>query len=94
LVANFCHFCEKKIKNILLQISFSLSSPKIITIAYNMKGCLRFSTFIFWISPNLSKYTYGLSPLEQHQKFERKNNCLSKFSINCPWEIFIFNVVM
>jgi hypothetical protein len=25
--------------------------PKITTIVYNMKWCLRFSTFIFWVSP-------------------------------------------
>jgi hypothetical protein len=28
-----------------------------------VKGCFRFGTFIFWISPNLAKYTYGLLPL-------------------------------
>jgi hypothetical protein len=44
--------------------------PKITTIAYNMKGCFKFYTFIFWISPNL--VTYRLSSLEQHHKIERK----------------------
>jgi hypothetical protein len=33
---------------------------------YNMKGCFNyyFLPFIFWTSPNLTKYTYGLSPIE------------------------------
>ncbi len=42
--------------------------PKVVTIVYNMKVCLRFSTFIFWISPNLSKHIYGWSSLKQHHK--------------------------
>jgi hypothetical protein len=37
-----------------------------------MKGCLRFSTFIFSILSNLAKYTYGLLPLKQPQKIEKK----------------------
>jgi len=37
-----------------------------------MKGCFKFYTFIFWISPNLVKYTYRLLSLEQHHKIERK----------------------
>ncbi len=41
---------------------------KIATIAYSMKGCFSFSTFLFWISPNLAKYTYTPSPPEQHHK--------------------------
>ncbi len=36
------------------------SAPKIVTIAYNMKGRLRFSTFVFWVSQNVAKYAYGL----------------------------------
>ncbi len=40
--------------------------------AYNMKGCLRLSTFIFAIWPNLAKYTYGQLPFEQHHKIEKK----------------------
>jgi hypothetical protein len=31
---------------------------KIATIAYNMKGCFRFSTFMFSLSKHLAKYTY------------------------------------
>ncbi len=58
-----------QILNILSQILFF----KVATIAYNMKVHLRFYTFIFWISPNLAKYTYGLSPLEQHHKIEDEN---------------------
>jgi hypothetical protein len=30
-----------------------------------MKGYLRLYTFIFWILPNLAKYSHGLSPLKQ-----------------------------
>jgi len=47
--------------------------PKIVTIAYNMKGCLRFSTFILWIVPNLVKYTCGWLSLEQYWKIGKKN---------------------
>jgi hypothetical protein len=47
-------FCHK------FQVFFK--GKKIATIAYNMKGYLRFSTFIFWISPNLAMYTYGMIP--------------------------------
>jgi hypothetical protein len=35
-----------------------------------MKGCLRSSTFIFWISPNIAKYTYGQLPFEQHHRIK------------------------
>jgi hypothetical protein len=42
------------------------------TFDYNMKEGLRFSTFIFWISPKLAKHTYGWLPLEQHHKIEKK----------------------
>jgi hypothetical protein len=45
---------------------------KIASIAYNIKGCLRFYTFIFWISPNLAKYTYGWLSLEQQHKIGGK----------------------
>jgi len=37
-----------------------------------MKGCLRFGTFICLISPKLAKYIHELSPLEQHQKIDKK----------------------
>jgi hypothetical protein len=33
-----------------------------------MEGYLRFSIFIFLISLNLAKFTYGLLPLEQYHK--------------------------
>jgi hypothetical protein len=29
-------------------------------------------TFILFQSPNLAKHTYGLSPLQQHQKIAKK----------------------
>jgi hypothetical protein len=44
---------------------------KSLAITSIMKDCLRVSTFIFWISPNLARHnTYGWSPLEQHHKIE------------------------
>ncbi len=70
LVANYSPFCKKYFEkaNLLSNIpcfffvfnylkteTFAL---KIASIAYSMKGCLRFYTFIFWILPNLAKYTY------------------------------------
>ncbi len=58
-------FLERKVKK---QKEF----PKITTIAYNMKGCFKFYTFIFRISPNLVKYTYKLFSLEQHHRIEKK----------------------
>jgi hypothetical protein len=36
-----------------------------------MKGCLRFYIFIFWISPNLAKYTFRILTFEQHCKIEK-----------------------
>jgi hypothetical protein len=62
--------------NILSQVLYSIedNSPKNFTITYNMKGCLRFYTFIFLILLNLAKLTYGLSLIEQHHKVEKKNN--------------------
>jgi hypothetical protein len=44
-----------------------------------MKRCLRFSTFISLILPNLAKYTIGPLPLEQHHEIEekkKKKHCL------------------
>jgi hypothetical protein len=79
------YYFLKKIKikkNILSQILCLLeinspkqwpkNSPKIIIIAENMKGCLRFYILIFWILENLGKYIYGLLPLEQHHNFSIK----------------------
>ncbi len=48
--------------------------PKIVTIACNMKGCLRFCNFILWTVPNLVKYTYGWSSLEQYGKIGKKKS--------------------
>jgi hypothetical protein len=65
------HFVKNifQIMNILSRILFL----KVATIAYNMKVHLIFYIFIFWISPNFAKYTYGLSPLEQHHKITNEN---------------------
>jgi hypothetical protein len=74
----FSPFCEKKFKNICWKnalLFFFLNSilfPKIATIDSNMKGCLRFSTFVFSIFSNLAKYTYELLPLKQHQEIDEK----------------------
>jgi hypothetical protein len=38
-----------------------------------MKGYLRFSIFIFSVLPNLAKYSFEWSALEQHYKIEEKN---------------------
>jgi hypothetical protein len=51
-----CHKFPIYKKKFTKRLNFLL--PQIVTMAYNMKGCLRFSTFIFWISSNLAKYTY------------------------------------
>jgi hypothetical protein len=47
-----CAICLKFSQN----QHFIRKTSKITTIAHNMEGCLRFSTFIFGISPNLVKY--------------------------------------
>jgi hypothetical protein len=65
-----------------------LISSKIPVITYNMKGCLRFSIFIFWILPNLSKYTYGWSSLDEHHKIENWSNPLLM-----PLRSFIFYIL-
>jgi hypothetical protein len=62
ILSEFPYFIRKNSKNL----------TKIVMIAYNMQGCLRFYTFMFLISPDLAKLTYGLLPLEQHHKIEKK----------------------
>jgi hypothetical protein len=76
-------------KNILSQIPFlktkivkkknrmKKKKARIATITSNMKGCFRFDTFMFRISPNLAKYTNELSPPEQRHKIDpkKKNHC-------------------
>jgi hypothetical protein len=51
LLACFCYFVKTNLgKNKILRHKFSFSKntfAKIPTTAYNMKGCLRFPTFIF-----------------------------------------------
>lgn len=83
----FCHkfpfWRQKKLskKYFLLKIS-----PQITTIASNMKECLRFSNFIFCISPNFPKYDYGWSPLEHHHKHWLYTRLLSDFRMdNLIW---------
>jgi hypothetical protein len=52
------------------------------TIAYNMNGCFKFYTFIFFKSQNLAKYRYGLSSLEQHHKiFKNFKNTLGWYIV-------------
>jgi len=56
-----------------------IKKNKITIIAYIMKACLKFPTFIFWISSNLAKYTYEWSPsLEQHHKIGTPKKILKK----------------
>ncbi len=57
---------------------------KIITIAYNMKGCLRLFTFISWISSNLAKYTFlgEISPFFQIKVLQKKYILLRKFPVS------------
>jgi len=62
------HFITKKIywktfTKIYFIFCFKLS--KILTIATIRKKCLRFSSFIFWILPNLAKYTYEFNHLSK-----------------------------
>jgi hypothetical protein len=49
---------------------------------YNMKGCLRFSTFTFWMSPNFAKHTYGCSLLEHAHKIEKQKNIVFTMHVN------------
>ncbi len=84
LVMKFCHFVKSILKknsvtNSLFKKENSTNfqekekdSPKIVTIACNMKGYLRFCTFILWIVPHLVKYTCGWSSLEQYRKIGKK----------------------
>jgi len=60
-VANFRHF-EKNIfkkensaRNSFFYSKYSKFLTKIVMIAYNMQGCLRFYTFMFLVSPDLAK---------------------------------------
>ncbi len=84
-VANFRHFAynilEKKY-SVTNSVSQKTKSPrtrfsikkftKIFhhCLHHGTRGAWDFSTFIFWISPNLAKYSYGWSPLEQHHKID------------------------
>jgi hypothetical protein len=65
LVANFCYcqkyfgkriFCHKFFVHFFKMAKNKIKSPQLPTI---WKGCLRFSTTIFFILPNSAKYTYG-----------------------------------
>jgi coproporphyrinogen III oxidase len=54
---------------------------KITTIAYNMKGCLKFSAFLLWILPKLTKYTYKWQPLEQKKKMHIGNEFIKSTNL-------------
>ncbi len=82
----FSPFCEKNFQNKFCH-KFPFKKPKslrknrmkkkkarIATITSNMKGCFRFDTFMFRISPNLAKYTNEPSPPEQRHKIDPKNS--------------------
>jgi hypothetical protein len=73
----FLPVCEKYFFKRIFYPKFPFSIyiyiyPKIATIAFKRKGCLSFSTFIFWIWQNFAKYTYGWLPLEQYKKIEKR----------------------
>jgi hypothetical protein len=77
------------------------------TIAYNMKGCLRFSIIIFWVSPNLANIImnefFGKKKLCHkfpiYKKFHQKTNFLiPKNCHNClqyerVLKIFYFHIL-
>jgi hypothetical protein len=73
----FSPFCEKekKFKRIFCHKfpSFFLKKEKMIKNRHSCLhyDCLRFYTFIFLASPNVAKYTYVRSPLEQYHKIGR-----------------------
>jgi hypothetical protein len=74
-VENLGHSVQKKKKEGIFSFKFPVFKKilkKLPQSAYNMKGCLRLSTFIFAIRPNLANYTYGQLPFEQHHKIEKK----------------------
>jgi hypothetical protein len=52
--------------------TLSKNSLKFSTVAYNIKEYLKFPSFIFWILPNLAKYTSGRLPIKQHHKIEKR----------------------
>ncbi len=54
-----------------ISLIFFLEKISHYCLQYDMKWCFRFYSFIFWISSNSAKYTYGLSPLEQQRKIEK-----------------------
>jgi hypothetical protein len=57
-------FCAKKTTKIWK------NTTKITTIAYNLKMCLNFFIFIFWILLNFAKHKYRLSPFKHQHEIE------------------------
>jgi hypothetical protein len=73
---------------------FLQNSPQFTTICLKYERVLLgFSTFIFWVLPNLAEYTYEGLPLEQHQKFEKKKN-MTSYLIDILIYIYIWQVWM
>ncbi len=70
-------------KNSKKILSFKKKSQKFTISAHNMKGWLIFYTFKFCILPYLIKYIYWISPLERHQKIEKK-----KILITCKNSLY------
>jgi len=93
MVVNFHHFAkkyfEKRIYYHKFLLFFILFFKKLTTIAYKMKGYLKLSTFIFWILPNLAKYTYRSLPLEQHQKEKICCNPSCVHNWVCIWHVLV-----
>jgi hypothetical protein len=67
-------FCGEFAKDILKKKNIlSKKSLKFSTVAFNIKEYLKFPSFIFWILPNLAKYTYGRLPISNITKLKREN---------------------
>ncbi len=70
-VTNFLVFWGKKIRQkriILIQ-----KAENILTIVYNMKGCLKNFIDILLITPNLAKHSYGRLPMDNFEGYTYDN---------------------
>jgi hypothetical protein len=73
-----CHNFAGKILSfckILFKKKFAKKKPKRLVKFYHNwlqhEKVFKKNSFIFWILPNLVKYTYGWLPIEQHHKIEK-----------------------
>ncbi len=93
-MGEFSPFCkryfEKKIPSQTPCFSPQNKSPEIATIAYNMKGCFIFSTFIFSILSNLANILVDNCHLSNITKFIKKTVVRVTISVTCLLGTFIF----